>query len=391
MFSSARRPHGASPVPALSRSAPAPAYPAGPATPAGTAAGLWQRLLINRNFALFSAGSFFSALGSWFLTVAVGWLVFDLTDSAFVLGLSTFMQLVPVFVLGFFGGVLADRVDRRRLLLAGQAVTAGATAVMAGMALAGKAGVPSILGLSLVLGVANAVVWPTWQPFVKELVPDDRLRDAVAFNSARYHLTAVVGPFLAGLLVARAGAPACLVVAALGSAGVLLTTWRIRTERGRRARSAPASWTAALAEGTDYLRGDGFSRRLLLATGAYGLCVMPYQALLPAVARDLLGTGAAGLGLLLALVGGGAVLGALITRTGLVGARPGLAMALFGLLGGAGLSAFAVLAARAQGAGAPASLVWLASVSLVLCGFGSNGYLTAGNSTLQLRVPDRSE
>ncbi len=345
---------------------------------------LVQRLLINRNFALFSAGSFVGAMGSWFQSVAIGWLVLELTNSSFMLGMSSFMQLAPVFFLGFFGGVLADRVDRRTLLLSGLGTGAVAITTLAWLALAGRAGITTILAASLVLGVVNAVVWPTWQPFVKEIVPHDRLRQAIAFNSARFNLTRVLGPALAGVLLARTGAPVCLVVAAIGSATVVLSTWLIRRERGVRARSAPASWSAALVDGFGYLRGDGFACRLLLVTAAYGLLVMPYQALLPALARDVLGTGATGLGILLAAIGGGAVVGAILTGTSLVARRPGLAMAIFGLLGGAGLTGFANLAAGVDG---PAR-AWLPPLALALTGFGSIGYLTAGNSTLQLRVPD---
>jgi MFS family permease len=339
-----------------------------------------RRVLINRNYALFMAGSFVSAMGSWFQAVAFGWIVLELTGSPLVLGLANFAQMAPLFFLGFFGGALADRVDRRTLLLWGIGTGAVALAVLAALALAGRVTVPAVLLVSLVIGLTNAVVWPAWQPFIQELVPPDRLRDAIAFNSARFNLTRVLGPAAAGLLMARVGAPACLAVAAAGSGGVLLATWLIRRPRGRRAAAPP--WLSALAEGIAYVRADAFTFRLLGITGLFGVVVLPYQAFLPAFARDVLATGAEGLGVLLTAVGGGAVLGAAATGSRHVATRPGPAMALCALLAGAGLLVFA-LATPLHG-----FPTWVASAALVLVGFGSIGYLTTANATLQLRVPD---
>ncbi|CAA9235802.1 MAG: hypothetical protein AVDCRST_MAG77-1256 [uncultured Chloroflexi bacterium] len=340
----------------------------------------FRRVLINRDYALFMAGSFVSAMGSWFQAVAIGWIVLELTDSPFVLGLASFAQMAPLFFLGFFGGVLADRVDRRTLLLWGIGTGSVALAVLAALALADRVTVPAVLLISLVIGLTNTVVWPAWQPFIKELVPDDRLRDAIAFNAARFNLTRVLGPAAAGLLMARTGAPVCLAVAAAGSGAVLLATWLIRRPRGRRAVAPP--WLSALAEGIAYVRADGFTLRLLLITGLFGVVVLPYQAFLPAFARDVLSIGAEGLGVLLTAVGGGAVLGAVITGSRHFAARPGLAMACSALLTGAGLMVFAT---ATPPNGFPA---WVATAALVLVGFGSIAYLTTANATLQLRVPD---
>jgi MFS family permease len=339
-----------------------------------------QRVLINRNYALFMGGSFVSALGSWFQSVALGWLVLELSDSPFILGLVNFALMAPLFFLGFAGGVLADRAERRTLLLVGMGASTLAVGLLAGLALSGWASVPAILAISLVIGLTQAIVWPAWQPFIKDLVPVERLREAIAFNSARFNLTRVLGPALAGVLMARVGAPACLAVAALSGAGVLIATWLIRRPRGRRARTAP--WLSALGEGVSYVRADAFTLRLLVFTGAMGLLVLPYQAFLPAFARDVLRTGADGLALLVTAVGAGAVLGALLSSGRLVESRPNAAMAAFALATGAGLAAFA-LATPANGLPP-----WLAPPALCVVGLGSIGYLTTANSILQLRVPD---
>jgi MFS family permease len=346
----------------------------------GTRTAVPRNWLINRNYALFMGGSFISALGSWFQGVAIGWLVLDLTGSPFVLGLTNFMLMAPLFFLGVAGGVLADRVERRRLLLGGLSTSALALGLLAALAMAGRASVGAILAISLVVGLTQAVVWPAWQPFIKDLVPAERLPQAIAFNSARFNLTRVLGPALAGVLLARIGAPACLAIAAGSSAGVIAATWLIRPPERRRGHLTP--WRSALGEGVEYLRADPVARLLLLLTGATGLVVLPYQAFLPAFARDELQIGATGLGVLLAAVGVGAVFGALLSGTRLAARRPALSMAAFSFASGAGLAAFAL---STPARGAP---VWLAIAALALTGLGSIGYQTMANATLQLRVPD---
>ena len=338
-----------------------------------------RHALINRNYALFMAGSFISALGSWFQAVAIGWLVLELSNSAFVLGLANFAQMAPLFFLGFFGGVLADRVDRRLLLIAGMGTGTIATGALAALSLAGLASVPVVLLISLALGLSNAVVWPAWQPFITELVPKERMRDAIAFNSARFNLTRVMGPAIAGVLMARVGAPFCLAVAALSSAGVMIATWLIRRPAGR--RRIPTPWLTALSESVAYVREDRFIAQLLLVIGLFGILVQPYQAFLPAFARDVLSTGAEGLGVLLTAVGAGAVLGAAMTGSRYVAAHPERAMALTSLLSGASLACFAA----APLLGLPA---WAATLALVAVGFGSVAYLTTASATIQLRVPE---
>ena len=339
--------------------------------------------LINRNYTLFMLGSFVSALGSWFQAVAIGWLVLELSGSPFVLGLANFAQMAPLFFLGFFGGLLADRVDRRFLLIGGIGLGTIATTVIAILSLTDRQSVTALLLASLVLGLSNAVVWPAWQPFITDLVPKDRLRDAMAFNSARFNLSRVLGPALAGVLMARAGAPICLILAAVSSAAVMIATWLIRRPAGRRAISLP--WFSALAEGVRYVRADRFITQMLLVTGLYGVLVQPYQAFLPAFARDILATGAEGLGILLTAVGAGAVLGAVITGSRHVAAQPERAMALTALISGAGLALFAAAPLLPF---PPPSTPWVATLALVVVGFGSVAYLTTAAATLQLRVPD---
>ncbi|HEV2126729.1 MAG TPA: MFS transporter [Chloroflexota bacterium] len=341
-------------------------------------------VLITPNYALFMGGSFLSAMGSWFLGVAIGWVVLEITNSPFYLGVAGFARLMPVFFLGLFGGALSDRVDRRKMLLAGIGTNVVVVSALAVLTVLGWNSLWLMLGLLLIFGVSNAFVQPAWQPFIKELVPADRLRDAVAFNSARFNVSRVLGPALAGVLLASVGAGICLVIAAVGMAGVLVATWFIRRDPPANLGHdrASRSMLGAIGEGFQYVRRDLFVGRLLLITGTFGLLVMPYQSFMPAFARDILGIGASGLGSLLAAVGVGAIAGALLSSTSFVSSRPGICMAVAALLTGVALASFATSPA------VPNGLPWRAYLSLVFVGLGATGYLTTSNATLQLRVPE---
>ena len=337
--------------------------------------------LINGNYALFMAGSFCSALGGWVQAVAIGWLVFDLTGSPFVLGLANFAQMSPLFFLGLIGGVLADRADRRIVLMIGLSVGTVAISILAGLTYMGLATVPIILLISLVLGLANAAVWPAWQPFIKELVPTERLREAIAFNSARFNLSRVLGPAFAGGLLASSGAAACLAVTAATSLTVVASTYAIRRPAPlRAARGAP--WMSSLGEGLLYVREDRFSFRLLAVTTLFGLVVMPYSTFLPALARDVLHWGPEGLGQLLTAAGLGAVGGAVLNGAPFIGAHPRQAMVAFSLIGG--ISTLMLVA----GARFLEVDAWIAWFALAGTGLGTVGFLTSANATLQMRIPD---
>ncbi len=337
--------------------------------------------LINGNYALFMAGSFCSALGGWVQAVAIGWLVFDLTGSPFVLGLANFAQMSPLFFLGLIGGVLADRADRRIVLMIGLSVGTVAISVLAVLTYLGLATVPIILLVSLVLGLANAAVWPAWQPFIKELVPPERLREAIAFNSARFNLSRLLGPAFAGGLLASSGAAACLAVTAITSLTVVASTYAIRRPAPiRAARGAP--WMSSLGEGLSYVKQDRFSFRLLAVTTLFGLVVMPYSTFLPALARDVLHWGPEGLGQLLTAAGVGAVGGAVLNGAPFIGAHPRHAMVAFSLIGG--ISTL-MLVAGSQFLEVDAWIAWFA---LAGTGLGTVGFLTSANATLQMRIPD---
>jgi MFS family permease len=334
-----------------------------------------KNIAINREYSLFMAGSFFSASGMWIQSVAIGWLVLELGNSAFLLGLAGFARMVPLLFASFPAGLLADRCDRRQMLLLAHCGLVVATVPLAVTAWLGVASIPLIIALALLSGVFDAFAWPVWTVFIKDLVGPEHLRTAVAVNSTRFNLTRIVGPAIGGILLARWGAPLCFAVSLLGFlaliGALLLVDCRVRGWPDR------TPWLPALREGLSYSWGELPVRRLLLISAAFGLFGMPYQHLLPAVARDSLGLGPEGLGLLMSAVGVGAIAGAILSGTRLVArSTPYL---LIGLPVGLGMGLIVL---------GLVDVVPVAGVALGAVGLYSVAHMAIANATLQLVVRD---
>ena len=321
------------------------------------------------------AGAFVSATGSWAHAVAVGWLVLELGNSTFLLGLTNFAQMLPLLVLSFPAGAVVDRFDRRTLLLIAQSGAMLAMALLTVATAVGFVSIPLILALAVAGGLFNALGWPAWSVFIKDLVGPEHLRSAVALNTARFNLTRVIGPALAGLILARYGTTACLAVAAVSALGVVFALWSIRVTPVEWLPSRP--WLPALREGLDYAWSVAPVRDLLLVTGILGFLAFPYQAFLPAFARDVLVAGPEGLGLLLTAVGVGALGGAVLSGSRWAARSPQGLMA--GLVMTTGLALAGLAASRR---------LEYAIAALGVVGLASIGYLAVANATLQLSVRD---
>jgi predicted MFS family arabinose efflux permease len=262
-------------------------------------------------------------------------------------------------------------------MLVTQAITVAATLVLAVLTSVELITIPLILACSLVFGLANSVMWPTWSVFIKDLVGPENLRRAVALNMARFNLTRVIGPALAGLMLASLGPAWCLWVGVASSLGVVVTILLMQLPRWQPPPPATSSVLAAVGEGLAFVWRTPPVRRLLAVTGIVGMVAMPFQAFLPALARDSLRSGAEVLGLLTAAVGVGAMLGALLSGGRLAMARP--AWTLIGLIGGiaAGLGLLAF-----------SSSLGLALAALALLGLTTIAYLSMANARVQLGVPE---
>ena len=264
----------------------------------------------HRNYRLFFTGQLVSLMGTWMQSVAQGWLVYSLTHSPLLLGLTSFAGQVPVFFVAPFGGTLSDRVDRRRLLMLTQALSMLQAAILATLTLTHVVQVWEIVTLAFSMGLINAFDVPTRQAFTIEMVGRDDLRNAIALNSVMFNLARVIGPSAAGLLVAVAGEGVCFALNALSYAAVLASLFFMQIVP--RERPAPEHPLKEMLAGFSYAWHTRPIRVALMLVAVSSCFGASYLALMPAFARDVLHQGSEGLGFLMASVGVGALFGAYV-------------------------------------------------------------------------------
>ena len=268
--------------------------------------------LRHRNFRLFVGGQAVSLIGTWMQTVAVGWVVLELTNSPFQVGLVSTLGSLPVLLFTLYGGVVADRANKHRmvtLLQAGMLIEAISLAVLAQT---GHITVHWIQGLALLSGIFSAFEIPARQAFVVEMVGKEDLFTAVAINSTVFNGTRVIGPALAGVLLAAAGAAVCFYANALSYLAVLAGLLAMRLPPAPpRPRGSASADLHALGEGVRYIFGAPLQRTLVVVTTAFSIFGFAFISMLPVFARDVLGSDSAGYGLLMSAVGVGAAAGAI--------------------------------------------------------------------------------
>jgi len=279
--------------------------------PSGRAGKLPLGALRHRNFRLFSIGQFISLSGTWMQQVAVAWMVLQLTDSAFSVGLVTTLGGLPMAMFTLYAGVLADRIDKRRFLLLIQSLMLLVAAALAALTLADAITLTWIMVLVACYGVLVAFEVPTRQAFVVEMVGKDDLIHAIAINSSVFNATRVVGPAIAGVLISVAGVAAAFVVNAVSFVAVLAALLAMRFPPETR---VPVEVNAreAFREGMRFVLERPGPRRLILLTGVVSIFGSSFVVMLPVLARDALGVGAEGYGVLVAATGVGSLAGALI-------------------------------------------------------------------------------
>jgi len=288
-----------------------------------------------RDFRLLWVGAFTSSVGTWMQTVAQNWLILTLTGSAFYLGLAAFLQEAPFLVFSLFGGVLADRVDRRRILLGSQAVQLTSAFLLAGLVAFGQIRVWHILVLSLAVGLAQSFGGPAYQALVPSLVDREDLPNAVALNSIQFNLARVIGPVLGGWTFYAFGAAVCFALNGLSFLAVIGALLALR--RGALAGTPEGgSVLESLRIGIRTVHSSKALRGLVGIAFLSSFCALPLVTFLPVFAKDVFGGDAKGYSYLLAAFGLGAVAGA-IAVAGLSGVkhrgRVGVTMlAVFGVL-----------------------------------------------------------
>ena len=274
------------------------------------------RALSHRDFRLFWTGAFLSNVGTWMQAVAQGWLVLQLTNSPFWLGLDAFMATSPAFVFTLLGGVFADLIDRRRLLIY--------TQVLAGLAALGLAVLVAthvvnrwmVLGFSFVTGCCMALASPSYLAMTYDLVGREDLANAIAMNSTQFQLSRVIGPTLAGVAFRVFGLAGCFFANGLSYIAVVAALWKVRPKSqanvpAHSMRDRRAIWQD-LVDGFRYVRSRPRVLSLLLMGSVNSLFGAPYFSLVPIYARDIFRLGETGLALMMGAAGAGAFCGALL-------------------------------------------------------------------------------
>jgi MFS family permease len=324
-----------------------------------------------RNYRLYSAGQASSLCGNWMQSLAQAWLVLLLTDSGTAVGLVLGVQKVPVLLLGAWGGVVADRFGKRRLLYATQSASALLSLSLGLLVAYGAVQLWMVYVIALLLGLVQAVDNPTRQAFVGELVGPDFLRNAVALNSTLVNGARILGPALAALLIAQTGIAACFLVNALSYAAVLFMLTRMREAELHVAPPA-ARGPGLLTEGLRYVRANPVLRDSLLMLLVIGTLTYEFPISLPLLARFTFGANADAYAALMGSMGAGAVLGGLFAASRNRGGPLQLAQAavLLGLL----VTLTALM-----------PTLQLVMAGLFAVGFVSIQYSSLTNSTLQLQ------
>ena len=266
------------------------------------------RALRHADFRRFLTGQGISLVGTWMQSIAQGWLVLELTGSAFAVGITATLATLPVLFFTLYGGVVADRVDRRRFIMFLQAVMLVEAAVMAGLTLTHYITVEWIWGLAVLFGIATAFEVPTRQAFLVELVPPEDLISAAAINSTTYNLARVIGPAIAGVVVAAAGSGAAFAVNAASYAAVLIGLSRIQKVHVPR----PPVEGPSIFTGIHFIDARPTLRSMTILMMLLTVFAGSFVPMLPVYAKEVLLTGASGYGALTSAVGVGAVFGAIM-------------------------------------------------------------------------------
>ena len=334
------------------------------------------RALRWRNFRLYFIGQAFSLTGTWMQRVALGWLVYRLTDSEMMLGLVSFAGRIPNLLVLPFSGVLADHVNRHKVMMVARSFAMLQAAALAYLVMSGTVEIWHIIALSLAMGVIFAMDAPSRQAFIYQVIGDQRdLSNAVALHSAVFNLARLVGPALAGLLVAVAGEGPVFLINALSYLAVLGALAMVKVKPPP--KSLAGGTIRKLREGLAFAGKTPPVRAILLLLVATSLLVFPYLVLMPAFARSVLGGDSRTLGLLMGSIGAGALLGAVFISSRRDNLFLWHQIPISGITLGLGVALFSL-----------SRSVPLSCGLLLLPGFGLMTLMACCNTVLQSLVPE---
>jgi MFS family permease len=330
-----------------------------------------------RNFRLLVSGLFVSSTGGWVQRIAQDWLVLTLTGSATAVGITTALQFLPTLLLGLYGGVIADRFPKRKILLVTQTTMGTLAAILATLALLGDVRVWQVYTLALILGLATAVDNPTRQSFVTELVGKQRLRNAISMVSSTFQLGGLIGPALGGAMIGAVGtgwAFALNAVTFFGSISALLMMREHEMPGLSAARKA--SQGIRIRDGLRYAFHEPAVRWAVVLVGIFGMFTISLPVTLTAFADVVFHTGATGYGVLNSVVAVGSLAGALLSARRIRPTR------LRNLVGIAAILAITEMVAALQPS------LWTFLPLLCALGMATLMFLTAAQSMVQLTTPD---
>jgi len=336
------------------------------------------RALAYRNYRLFFAGQVVSLVGTWITTTANNWLVYRLTGSALLLGTVAFASQVPAFLLGPFAGIVVDRIDRHKLLVITQTISMVQSFALAALVFSGHVTIGWLIALGVVQGLVNAFDMPARQSFLLTMIDNkEDLGNAIALNSSMVNLARLVGPSVAGIIIAAVGEGWCFAIDGISYCAVIVALLRMRIARSPARPAGDRHAVADFLEGLRYAIGFHAIRSVILLLAVVSLVGVPYSVLMPVFAATVFQGGPHTLGLLMTSSGCGALLGALwlAGRRSVVGLGRVIptAAAVFGL----GLIGFSL-----------ASTLWLAIPCLVVAGFGFMVQMASSNTIVQTIVDD---
>jgi len=334
------------------------------------------RSLRHRNFRLFFGGQLISLIGTWMQSVAQSWLIYRLTHSALLLGAVGFAGQIPIFFIAPVGGHLADRVDRRRIIIVTQSCAMILAFILAALTLSGRVREWHIIVLAALLGIVNAFDMPARQAFIVQMVEREDLMNAIALNSSMFNGARVVGPAVAGILVAAIGEGWCFFANAVSYIAVLAGLFMMTTPRFV-PKAMATSALQNIVEGLRFVANTAPIRALLLLLALVSFTGMPYAVLMPVFADRVLHAGARGLGILMGASGVGALAGSIMLALRSTVRGLGTWVAVSCTIFGATLIAFGL-----------SRSLWLSVAILVPLGAAMMVQMSSSNTLIQSMVPD---
>jgi MFS family permease len=335
------------------------------------------RALKYRNYRLFFIGQGISLVGTWMQQVALSWLVYRLTGSALMLGVINFASQIPTFFLTPFAGVLADRYNRHHMLVLTQSLSMIQALILSVLVLTNTITIWQVVALGIFIGFVNACDIPVRQSFTVEMIENEEdLGNAIALNSSLFNLARLIGPSIGGILIGLFGEGVCFLLNGISFLAVILSLLAMNIDSQPRARNNNHIFIE-LKEGFQYAFGFAPIKYILMLLGLISFMGVPYQVLMPVFAKDIFHGGPHTLGFLLAMVGLGALMGAMFLAARKTTMGLGRVIVMAAVVFGVGLICFSL-----------SRVLWLSFVFTFVCGFGIMVHMASSNTILQTIVED---